>query len=42
MKEKLKEKYFLEYYENRLLDQLHNLYQSDMSIQDYIAKFENF
>ena len=41
MKEKLKEKYLPKYYRNRLLDQLHNLRQTDMSIQDYIAKFED-
>jgi len=38
MKEKLKEKYLLEYYKSRLLDKLRNLRQSDISIQDYIAK----
>jgi len=41
MKEKLKEKYISEYYRNRLLDQSHNLRQGDMSVQVYIAKFEN-
>ena len=33
IKEKLKKKYLFEYYTNRLLDQLHNLYQGDMSVQ---------
>ena len=41
MKEKLKEKYRPEYYKNRLLDQLHRLRQSDMSVQNYITKFED-
>ena len=41
MKEKLKEKYLPEYYKNRLLDQLNNLRQGDMSVQNYIAKFED-
>ena len=37
MNENLKEKYLLEYYMNRLLDQLHNLHQGDTSVEDYIA-----
>jgi len=41
IKEKLKEKYLPEYYRNRLLDQLHNLRPRDISVQDYIAKFED-
>ena len=41
MKEKLKEKYLLEYYRNCLLDQLHNFRQGDILVQDYIAKFED-
>jgi len=41
IKEKLKEKYFLEYCKNSLLDKLHNLRQGNTSVQDYIAKFKN-
>jgi len=41
MKEKLKEKYLPEYYRTCILNQLHNLCQGDISIQDYIAKFED-
>jgi len=40
-KEKRKEKYVPEYYRNHLLDQLYNLRQNDISVQDYIAKFED-
>jgi len=41
--EKKKEKFkcIFEYYKNRLLDQLQNLRQGDMSVQDYITKFED-
>ena len=41
MKEKLKGKYLFEYYRDHFLDQLYNLRQSDMPVQDYIAKFED-
>ena len=41
MKEKLTEEYRLEYYRNHFLDKLHNFRQDDMSIQAYIAKFED-
>ena len=41
IKEKLKKTYLSEYYRNRLLDQLHNFLQGDMSVQNYIDKFEN-
>jgi len=41
MKEKLEEKYLPEYYRNHLLDKLHNLRQSDISVQDYRANFED-
>ena len=41
MKEKFTEKYLPEYYKNHLLDQLHNLRQGHMSIQNYIAIFED-
>ena len=34
IKEKLKEKYLLKYYKNRLLDLLRNLHQGNMSVQD--------
>jgi len=30
-----------QYYKNNLLDQLHNLRQDHMSVQDYIAAFED-
>ena len=41
MKENLKEKYLPEYNRKCLLDLLHNLCLGDMSVQDYIAKFED-
>jgi len=40
MKDKLKEKYLLEFYMDHLLDKLHNLCRDNMSVRDYIARVD--
>ena len=40
MKDRLKEKYLSEFYRRHLLDELHNLRQDNMSIWNYIARFD--
>jgi len=41
MKQKLKEKYIPDSYKHRLLDKMHNLHQSNRSIQDYTIEFDD-
>ena len=41
MKDKLKEKHLSEFYRDRFLDKLHNLRQGNMSVWDYIARFDD-
>ena len=41
MKDKLKKKYLPEFYWNCLLNKLHNLSQGNMSVYDYITRFDD-
>jgi len=41
MKNKLKKKYIPEIYRNHLLDGLHNLRYGNMSVRDYITRFDD-
>ena len=40
MEDKFK-KYLPEFYRNHLLDKFHNIHQGNMSVRDYIARFDD-
>lgn len=42
MKYKLKEKWILKYYNNHLIDKLHNFLQGNVDVKDYVVRFDDY